>query len=100
MSIIEVTSAQHHDQLLKSGRPHIIFFGSERCGYCKQMKPVFSDIAQKSPHILFAHVETTKVPVDELPAVPIFVGHNSKGEVVGQVRGADVKGLQNLVQSV
>jgi len=96
MSVVEVKSLSHHNEIVSNQPSAIIFFGSKRCGYCEKMKPVVSDMAKNNRKITFAHVETSEIPVDNLEAVPIFVGYKNN-QAVDVVRGADIKKLQQLV---
>ena len=98
MSVVELKSSDHHKQFVNTPSA-VVFFGSKRCGYCKQMKPVVQDMSKKHSRTKFGHVETTEMNVDNLEAVPIFIGYKN-GEPVAKVRGADVKQLQEMVNQI
>ena|SRR3990167_5154170 len=99
MSVVEVKSSSHHDEVISKNPKVVIFFGSKNCGFCHRMKPVVDDMSKNNREVVFAHVETTKIPTDNLEAVPIFVGYRN-GTPSGKVRGADVQQLQTLVREL
>lgn len=98
-SVVEITDEQSNNNFLNKNRKAIIFFGSERCGHCKKMIPVFNRLAQTNPEIGFAHVEVSKVDVENITGVPVFVSYVNGIEMNGVV-GADENKLNNLLNEL
>ncbi|CAJ1946380.1 unnamed protein product [Cylindrotheca closterium] len=78
----------------------VVDFTASWCGPCKMIAPIFSEIAEKNPD-----VEFVKVDVDEaedvaglcgIQAMPTFQVYKG-GSKVDEMRGADSKGLTNMV---
>lgn len=94
----EITSIEQYNDFIKNKKV-LVFFGSQFCGNCQNIKPTVYQLAKKYPNIKFCHVEVTKVHVDNLDGVPIFVGFHS-GEAVDTVEGADEAALVDLLSKL
>jgi thioredoxin 1 len=84
--VIEIRDHDHYDKLLVENRKLIIFFGAAWCGHCKRIKPVFDKFSVDYKDIIFAHLEVTKVKVENADShgFPIFVCYTS-----GDPKGSD-----------
>lgn len=94
--VAEITNYDQQTSFINNNPKGIIFFGSSRCHHCADMIPVVQDLSQKYPSVAFAHVETTKVKVDNVDGVPVFVAYKSSVPIDVLV-GADDEKLRDIV---
>lgn len=95
-SVIEITNGPQHDSFINQNQRAMIFFGSERCGHCREMGPVYEQLARAYPSVAFAHVEVSRVKTENIDGVPVFVGY-SNGAYVDMVLGAQRRELLSLI---
>lgn len=62
MSVIEITSSNFENEVLKSDKTVLIDFWASWCMPCKMLSPVVDEIAEENPEI-----KVGKVNVDEQP---------------------------------
>ena len=55
---VHVTDAAFEKTVLQSSLPTIVDFWAPWCGPCKQFGPVFTEISEKHPDIVFAKINT------------------------------------------
>jgi thiol-disulfide isomerase/thioredoxin len=71
------------------------------CGHCRDIAPLYNEMSKKNPHIAFAHVETSKVDVENLNGVPVFVGYVSGiPDDKYIVLGASERELNRMIRSM
>jgi len=95
MPVVEIKNHKDYINFLKNKKT-IIFFGSEMCGHCKTITPVFEKLSKKYPKVSFGHVETTKVKTKNIGGVPVFVAYPSEEVVTGANEKAIISVLENL----
>ena len=95
-TVREITHMAEHDAFIKNNPSAVLFFGSNRCGHCKDITPFFGQLSKQYPNVAFGHVETTRVKTEGADAVPVFVGYKN-GRPLPPVLGADEQGLKALV---
>ena len=95
MSIINISTSNFQDEVLRSDRPVLLDFWAPWCGPCRMVGPILEEIAQER-----ADVKVGKVNVDEQPelasqfsvmSIPTLVVMKD-GKVVNQTVGARPKG--------
>ena len=93
----EITNSDESDYFIANHPRCVIFFGSVRCPHCRNMTPIYNELANKYTSVSFAHVETSLVEVDNLDGVPVFVGYKD-GVPIDVVLGARSDALNNMIQ--
>jgi len=94
--VVELTNYHDHDNFIDNNDKCIIFFGSQYCHHCHDMIPVFEQMAQDYPEIAFGHIEVTKVKVENIDGVPVFVIYKNK-QPIDVVLGANKDKLLNII---
>jgi len=95
--IVEINSSEDENYLIANNTRVLIFFGSLRCPHCVNIEPTYQKLSKQYTNVVFAHVETTRVSVDNLSGVPAFIAyknHNYVGSVVGAREGALVEMIE------
>lgn len=98
-TMTEIISVEQYDNFVHKNNKCLVFYGSEGCGHCQHIKPKVYQLVKQYPNIKFAHIEVTKVHVDNLDGVPIFVGFHD-GTAVDKVEGADEHALIDLLNNL
>ncbi|KAK9234505.1 thioredoxin-like protein [Lipomyces kononenkoae] len=106
MSVVEVTSESHFNELttsLPSTTPITVSFHTPWAAPCKQMNAVFSFLATQYKDIAFLSVDAEAHPeiseTFDVSAVPFFVLIKN-GKVVRELSGADPKELSAAIQEL
>ena len=95
MSIINISTSNFQDEVLRSDRTVLLDFWAPWCGPCRMVGPILEEIARER-----ADVKVGKVNVDEQPELPSQFSVMSiptlvvmkDGKVVNQTVGARPKG--------
>src|SRR3990167_5121080 len=92
--IIEITNENFDNLVKKSNKPVIIDFYATWCGPCKQVKPIFSEIAEEKTEWVFVSCDVDSVPIIasqySVQAMPTFVVIKN-GTKWGSVKGLHPK---------
>lgn len=94
--VLEVTESDDQQKVLKSSPKVVVFYGSKRCPHCVDMEDVFENLSRKYRKVLFVHVETTQIKVDNITGVPVFDIYRN-GEMIDAIMGARKEALQEAV---
>ena len=106
MAVINLTSAQFEETI--ANNEIVIFdFWAEWCGPCKQFAPVFEDISEKHPNIVFAKVnveeEQELAGMFQVRSIPTLVFMRDKivvfsnpGAIPGSALEEGIKQLNDL----
>jgi thiol-disulfide isomerase/thioredoxin len=100
MPVVEIKNYKDYTNFLNN-KKCIIFFGSEMCGFCKTIAPVFEKLSNSKKYstVKFAHVETSKVKTKNIAGVPVFVARPTEEVVTGANEKAIINMLDNLIRS-
>jgi thioredoxin-like negative regulator of GroEL len=96
---VEITTVTQHDDFIETHDQCVLFFGSERCGHCHEIKPFFAQLAAQYPQIGFAHIEVTQVETWHIEVIPIFVFYEHQVPI-HKLEGAQPDELQKLIASL
>ncbi len=106
MAVIDLTAAQFEETI--SNNEIVIFdFWAEWCGPCKQFAPVFEEISEKHPNIVFAKVnveeEQELAGMFQVRSIPTLVFMREKivvfsnpGAIPGSALEEGIKQLNEL----
>ena len=72
MAVIEITSANFEEKVLRSEKPVLIDFWAEWCGPCMMLSPIVHELSEERSDICFC-----KVNVDNEPALTAQFGVSS-----------------------
>lgn len=99
-----VVEAEHKQPLdIDKNLPTVIDFYATWCGPCRQMAPVFHELAEKyEGKINFVSIDVDKNPDKameyQVEALPTFIFLNKDGKEVNMLVGADPEGLKAGVE--
>lgn len=99
MSLIEVSSEKHFEELTQN-KPTVVHFWASWCELTKDMDQFLLQLNKKYSNIQFVKIEAEKFSTIAekfaISAVPTFVIFNN-GKQVGKVEGADTPSLVKLI---
>lgn len=97
--VTEIITVDQHDDFIEEHDYCVLFFGSERCGHCHEMRPFYNQLAAQHPQIAFAHIEVTQVKTWHIEVIPIFVIYEDQVPI-HKLEGAQPEVLRDLVASL
>ena len=62
--ITEITNVEQNNAIISNNDRCIIFFGSNKCEYCKKITPEIILLSKQYPKIKFAHAEVNKLTLE------------------------------------
>ncbi|KAI8320727.1 thioredoxin domain-containing protein [Martensiomyces pterosporus] len=103
MAVIEITSEQQFDELIKTNAKVAVDFTATWCGPCKLISPIFKALSEQYSDVVFASVDVDSVsPVAQkcgIRAMPTF--HFFKdGQKSDELTGANKVGLEAKVKAL
>lgn len=103
---IEISSTEHFSTILKESRVVVADFYADWCGPCKQIAPYYDQLSQsisepKAITFVKINTETQKPLAAEfaVSSIPTFILFRN-GAVVEKVKGANLQGLQSLIEKL
>ena len=94
MSVIELTSENFENEVLRSDKTVLVDFWASWCGPCRMLSPVVDEIAEENPDIKVGKVNVddeealaVRYGIMSIPTLIVFRG----GEIVGQMLGVQPK---------
>lgn len=84
-----------------NGKPSLILYKAEWCGYCKNFKPAWKELKQKYSNISFkeydANVHSDKMTQENIKGYPTIHLINKSGEKVEYSGQRDVQNITNFL---
>ena len=97
--VIEIQSAEQHQNLVKDSRRLVVFYGADWCTGCDQITKFFVELSAKyHKRLTFAHADIDKAKLD-FERVPAFIAFR-KGEELNGFEGSDPNSLKILTKEV
>jgi thiol-disulfide isomerase/thioredoxin len=97
--IQEISNDMQFNSVINGRGKNIIFFGSLRCGHCRNITPFVGTLSQQydkgAAPIKFWHVETSTVKTEGIKGVPVFTAYDN-GKYVDYLEGASRAGLEKM----
>lgn len=98
MSIINITTNDFEEKVLKSDKPIVLDFWAPWCGYCRRLNPVIDKISEEyDANIIFAKVNIDEEPqlaekfsVNTIPTLIAFKNGVSGKEIIAPQSKADI----------
>ena len=90
--IIEVTSRNFEEEVIKSEKPVIIDFYATWCGPCKRLSPIIEEVARENENVKFVKIDidnikdiTLEYQVKSIPTLLLIQNGEEKDRIVGIV---------------
>ncbi|MER6421103.1 thioredoxin family protein [Streptomyces sp. NPDC001137] len=103
MSVTPITSRTQFKEIVNGSRPVVIHFWAAWSGPCRKIRPVLEELSEdpENSGVVFYTVDVDKLEdIKEevgVAVVPTFMAFQD-GNKLGELRGANPKGLKQLVQ--
>lgn len=85
------------------GKLVVVDFMASWCAPCHRIAPVFEELSQRYPHVVFLKVDVDQcqetAASQEVTSMPTFIFYRNKTKV-GQVKGADADGLEAKIKEL
>lgn len=105
LTMIEITNLSNYNNFISTNKKCLVFFGSEQCPHCRNIKPKIKQLVNKYPNIKFCHIEVTKDSYNMIPTeyqrvgLPLFICYKDN-VLVDTVRGGDEEGVIKMLQNL
>lgn len=103
--ITEINDLTNYDKFISTNNKCFVFFGSERCPHCRNIKPKIAQLVNEYPNIKFCHIEVTNKTHNIIPSqyqesgIPLFICYKDK-LIVGTVIGGDEKAVIKMIENL
>ena len=104
LKMLEITNLTNYNKFISTNKKCIVFFGSERCPHCRNIKPLVEEMVKKYPNVKFCHIEVSGETADIIPqkyktsGLPLFICYNNN-LLVDVVIGEDQEGIVEMIQN-
>ena len=90
--VIEVTSRNFEEEVIKSEKPVIIDFYATWCGPCKRLSPIIEEVARENENVKFVKIDidntediALEYQVKSIPTLLLIQNGEEKDRIVGIV---------------
>ncbi|MEU1073506.1 MULTISPECIES: thioredoxin domain-containing protein [unclassified Streptomyces] len=101
MAVLEVTSAEQFEEMLRANEKVAVMFTATWCGPGRLISPAFKQLSEQYKDIMFVSVDADKVaPAAQkhsIRSMPTFI-YFKNGEKSGDLLGADKTALEDKVK--
>ena len=104
--MVEISDLNNYNKFISTNKKCFIFYGSERCPHCQNIKPKIKKLVNKYPNIKFCHIEVTNKTYNIIPiqyqelGIPLFICYKDNvivDNVIGEDEEAVIKMIKNLM---
>ncbi len=93
----KITNIEDHDNFIENNDHCVMYFVSNKCRKCADMKPILNDISKNYPNIKFSIVDVTQTTVENLDQeLPVVVCYKNNSPI-SKVIGVDKKTIINMI---
>ncbi|HHT35772.1 MAG: thioredoxin family protein [Candidatus Wallacebacter cryptica] len=97
-----ITNLEGVEKLIKEQKLVLLFFGSQDCGVCRDLKPKVETLLEQYPQIRSAYIDTNEFmelaafhSIFSIPAVLVFIEGK---EVIREARYISLRQLQSRIE--
>lgn len=90
MAIIEITSQNFEEKVLKSETPVLLDFWADWCMPCKMLSPIIDEVAEEKPDLLIGKINVDNEPelavrfgIMSIPTLVVMENGKEKNKAVG-----------------
>jgi len=103
MSVINLSDQDAVDKFRQTNTKSLLYYTATWCGPCKQIKPIYEDMAKKYTQVAFGKVDVDDNPdaaiEAQISAVPTFIAYVGE-EPVSRFSGADTSQLKQVAEDL
>jgi len=105
LTMTEITDQTNFNKFISTNKKCLVFFGSEKCPHCRNIKPKIQQLVKEYPTIKFCHIEVTSKTSGIIPSqyrqsgLPLFICYNN-GSLLDTVIGEDEQGVINMLEEL
>jgi thioredoxin 1 len=103
--MIEIGDLTNYNKFISTNKKCLVFFGSEQCPHCRNIKPKIKQLVNEYPNVKFCHVEVTRESYNMIPpkyqkvGLPLFICYKDN-ILVNTVIGEDEEGVKEMLQNL
>lgn len=104
-AMIEINDINTYNKFVSNNKKCLVFFGSEKCPHCRDIKPYIIQMSNQYPSIKFCHIEVSNKTYDIIPkqyqnsGFPLILCYKDS-KLVDNVLGADKEGISTMIQNL
>lgn len=90
MAIIEITSQNFEEKVLRSDTPVLLDFWADWCMPCKMLSPIIDEVAEEKPDLLIGKINVDNEPdlavrfgIMSIPTLIVMENGEEKNKAVG-----------------
>ncbi len=104
LGLTEIEDINNYNKFITTNKKCIVFFGSESCPHCRNIKPLIEKMVVDYSDVKFCHVEVTRKTVDIIPSkykdvgFPLFICYKNS-ILVDNVIGEDAPAVIEMIEN-
>jgi len=104
LTMVEITDKTSYNKFISTNGKCVVFFGSQSCPHCRNIKPSIEKMVNDYPNIKFCHIEVTRETVDIIPqkykkvGFPLFICYKNN-VLVDTVLGEDEPAVIAMIEN-
>ncbi|MBQ1489556.1 MAG: thioredoxin [Eubacterium sp.] len=101
--MVEITTANFEEKVLKSEKPVFLDFWATWCGFCIQLTPTIEELEKEHPEVVFGKVNVDEEPqlaaqfgIMSIPVTMVFRNGQLSSKVMGALPKEELVRQHNL----